>query len=216
VIIFGIDIGILTVVCILLLIAAVVYAVKLIKRLVKKKDWQAQAFFLVIILICLGIVGFFEGRLQYTNFMATKVTRQVVGRNDVSAKCLRTLGDSFDLTQYGSAAGWVQWGNKFSKLDNKTCTNFRQWLLSDRKSATDDQAYALHIIIHEAIHLSGEFNESETVYKTTEIFVDIATSLGMDREVAEYWNNYYKTKINPRLPERYRVDWEAKEREKKE
>jgi len=215
VVIAGIDVGILTVVCVLLLVAVILTTIKLIVRLTKKKDWQFHIIALVVLLIPLGIAGFFEGKQQYINYVASDITREVVGRNNVSAKCVRNIGDALDINQYSRAVGWAQVGGQQSKLDRTTCKYFYEWLLSkDRTHPTDQQFYAIHVIIHEAIHLSGEDSESETEYKTVEIFEKIAINLGINRTEAKRYNEYYKTDINPRLPEQYHVDWAGKEAEK--
>ena len=178
----------------------------------KKRDWQYQAMVLVILLISFGMAGFFEGRQQYVNYEASKITRRVVGRDNVSAKCVRTLGDSLDINQYGPYVGWVKSGDNYSKLDRTTCKRFQEWLATDRKTATDDQAYALHTIMHEAVHVAGEFNESETEYKSTMLYEEVMVEFGMDREFAKNYIEYFKKNINSRLPEQYRVDWAAKEK----
>lgn len=209
-VIAGIDFGILTAICILLFIAAIVVIVKLIRRLLKKKDWQYHVAILILILALFGIASFFEGKQQYINYMASEITRAVVGRSDVSAKCVRTLGDSLDINQYGRAVGWAARDSNYSKLDNTTCKHFSEWLMTDRKTATNDQAYALHTIMHEAVHVAGEFNESETEYKSVIVFEDVAVKFGMDRDFAKNYVEYYKTHVNSRLPEEYRVNWATK------
>ncbi|MCL2280896.1 hypothetical protein FWC31_03355 [Candidatus Saccharibacteria bacterium] len=215
-IIAGVDVGILTAICALLFIAIVWSIVKLIRRIVKKRDWQYHAIVLVLLLVLFGVAGYFEGKQQYINYWASEITRAVVGRDDVSAKCVRALGDSLDVNQYGPYVGWVKPGDNYSKLDRTTCKRFQEWLATDRKTATNDQAYALHTIMHEAIHVAGEFNESETEYKSIILYEDIMVKFGMDREFARNYVEHFKKNITPRLPEQYHVDWAAKENAKQE
>lgn len=176
-----------------------------------------RVFMVIVLLVIAALPFYIEFRQQQTNAYATRVAQYVVKSDKVYARCQRSLADMLETKTIGWN-GWVETGADPYKanLSSNVCGNFSAWLRSDKRRATDDQAIALQVVIHESVHLTGEHNESETEYKASELYEEIAVSLGASRTEAKRMNEFYKSEINPRKPENYRVDYESKEKAKQE
>ncbi|MCA9348399.1 hypothetical protein KC867_03240 [Candidatus Saccharibacteria bacterium] len=159
---------------------------------------------------------YWEVKIQFINAKATAMTRLVVGNNDVYARCQRDVADMFQMNNM-SYAGWVEYSSPTkSNLTPWTCSQFRSWVTSDKKHATDHQIRSFHIVLHEAVHLTGEYNEAMAEYKASKIFQDIAISMGVSPTEALRMYTFHRERINPNMPMQYRVDFEEKEREEQE
>ncbi|TXG76138.1 hypothetical protein E6P97_04140 [Patescibacteria group bacterium] len=174
-----------------------------------------RVFAVVFTLACFALPAYLEFRIQFANAYASSMTRKVVGNNEVHARCQRGLADMLEIKSI-SYAGWVEGkpGTKRSNLTSQICGHLISWVLSDKQHASRDQLIALHVVIHEAVHLTGEYSEAETEYKTTEYFEGVVVSMGASQSEAKRMNDYYKSEVNPHMPEAYRVDFAAREQRK--
>jgi hypothetical protein len=144
---------------------------------------------------------------KYVECMASAVAREVTSR-DTHAFCLSSSSVKSQLKPDNS--GWTEWGENEFVLQQNVCQNFYSWLKSDRQHLSNDQGIALQVIIHEAIHVSGEHNESNTECKSMQVYEKTVASLGISSNEATRFISYYKSNYNPRLSEAYRVNnWSA-------
>jgi len=200
----------------------IVTATRLTLGLILKKYWAFSAIALIISTIGLGASIHFNSQQQfvnnlrnqhgcvldnYTNYttdvaytecMATAVTRKASGLDNVYAICEEPdfntpLSKYFSTKNY---AGYVVSGSNKSNLTGVTCYDFYNWLKTNRKHFNDVHGYAFHVILHEAMHLTGEFNEQKTERKANSIFVDTATYFGAEQSEAERYATHYKTAVN--------------------
>lgn len=217
------DIGPGTIVCVLLvlLLARSVWRLGHVFR--RRRDTAYgmelpyRVFIVIVTLILAALPIYIEFRQQQTNLYATSVARKVTGDDKAYARCQRGMADMLDTRSIGYS-GWVEPGADPNRanLTSQICGNFSAWLRSDKHNATEQQIFALHVVIHESVHLTGEHNEAETEYKASELYEDVAVSLGAPRAEAKRMVSFYISQINPRLPEGYRVDYVAREKAKQE
>jgi hypothetical protein len=163
----------------------------------------------VPLLILVFYAGYYEFRWQYTQYTVTVVTRHVTDRDDVTAKCVRRLDLNFMNLPVGGVAGMAHETN--SEVSYSFCRDLAAWLMTDRQRLTVGAGMALHVIIHEAVHLTGETDESTTECKTVLMYEDVAyETLGIDRETSRRFIEYYKKQKDndpAQLALGYSVDW---------
>ena len=95
------NIGPLTVIVLLLLIAAVWQIIKLAKSVRRKKDdipWRILMVALTSLILLPA--AFFEIRLQIANATMTGLVRQISGNYSAVARCQRDMGDSLNFNTY--------------------------------------------------------------------------------------------------------------------
>ncbi|MCL2280895.1 hypothetical protein FWC31_03350 [Candidatus Saccharibacteria bacterium] len=219
------SVGMLTVICVLLIVVVIIQTKKLIVYIknIKKKSNDVLAY-KIIVLVCRVIAlivplaliidaGYHEIRWQYTQYVATTITRYVTGRDDITARCVRRLDFNLMNLPISTVGGVAK--KTHSEINYNLCRILAQWLMSDREEVTNEVGWALHTIIHEAVHLTGEENEPKTECKSIMMHEDVAfETLGIDREVSRRFVEYYKaldyndpTNWALHLALGYTVDW---------
>ena len=151
------DVGVLTVVSALL----GVWLVRRVVRLVRPRGTVAFAVTALVLAAVsfLAAVGF-EVRHQVAQAQATTVVRELSGNPTAHAACQRFTPDLLDLSQN---AGSVQWDSPgVALLRRATCNDLFSWLTSRKADPTLDQVIAVHVVVHEAIHVAGERSEAIT------------------------------------------------------
>jgi hypothetical protein len=81
----------------------------------------------------------------------------------------------------------------------QVCRDLRDWLGTDRRDPSLDQIIALHIVVHEAVHLTGQFNEGQAECAAMAQEAAAAESLGASPEVAALMVHRYRTEVYPHL-----------------
>ena len=214
------TIGILTIVCVLLVVVVIFQTRKLIKYIKIDRKKQSDVLgrrmtttfrisaLVIPLIVLIFYAGYYEVRWQYTQFMATVITRHIVGNDDVVARCTRRLNLNLTSLSIGPE-GYVQYGSTHSEIGYNPCRIFADWLMSSREWHDNDVGMALHIIIHEAVHLTGEHDESMTECKSIMMHEDVAfETLGIDREDSRRFVEYYKNREDPlQFAMGYTVNW---------
>lgn len=151
------DVGVLTFVTVLL-------GIWLVRRVVRLIEPRGTVGFAVAALVVAAISFLvalaFEVRHQVAQAQATTVVRELSGNSRAHAACQRFTPDLLDLSRH---AGSVQWDvPDVALLRRATCNDLYSWLMSRKVDPTLDQVIAVHIVVHEAIHVAGERNEAIT------------------------------------------------------
>jgi hypothetical protein len=86
----------------------------------------------------------------------------------------------------------------------QACDDLSGWLRSDRRTPTRDQVIAVHVITHEAVHMSGEVDEARTECLAVQRDALLARALGDTPERALALARRYWREVYPQMPEAYR------------
>jgi hypothetical protein len=85
-----------------------------------------------------------------------------------------------------------------------TCRALAAWVGSDHASATDEQVVAVHVLTHEAMHMSGLTDEARTECAALQRDRLTATLLGADDAAARDLVGRYLAQVYPSMPDEYR------------
>jgi hypothetical protein len=194
------DVGVLTVVTVALAAMAVRAWVRLLRG-APTSTWIGVVA-MVWWLVLTGVAGFYEVRHHAAARVATQVVREVSGVPTSRAVCARRTSDLLDLSDFKGSVMWDQ--PTVARLRADTCARFGSWLMSGRGEMTLDEFTAMHVIVHEAVHVSGDRNESSTECRAMSEDVDVAVRLGVPPEDAQRLLERYRAEEYPLLADEYR------------
>lgn len=186
---------------ILVLLLSLVLVTMLVKPLLKQE--KAFLLFPSIFAILIVILGVGEARWLYLENVGTALVKEVSGKPEAELKCQRTSEAIFDARV--SHAGYVSSDNPLvANVVYNSCQELYSWLASDRRSSTDKQKHAVITLIHEAYHVSGDYNETSTECKTKAYLETFVTKYA-NAEEALAFTSFYETSVYPNLPQEYRA-----------
>ena len=163
--------------------------------------------------VLIGLLGLLLVQQSYMEFRwistertATDVARQIAGEQS-AVHCQRMT----EAMLYASAdRGRVEMKRAgapepTAMLTWEVCRDLRDWLGSDRQHPSLEQITALHILVHEAVHLTGQFNEGATECTAIAEDAAIARQLGASEDVATRMARRYRNEVYPRLATEYKA-----------
>lgn len=144
--------------------------------------------------------GWFEVRHQVTQATATRVVQQITGNDDARAVCRRRSADWWDTSGY---LGMVSWDSPdVAVLRTDTCNDLSDWLFSSRTAPDLQQGTALHVLVHEAVHVAGERDEAVTECSALAIDAVVVASLGAsEADAASMVSDYLRERYPYQSPE---------------
>lgn len=193
------DVGVLTVVVVALL------ALALRRVVVLRRDWHtSRGFATSMLVVCLALLvtaSAFEVKHQWVQARATALVVHVSGSREARADCQRFTPELVDLSV---TSGFVfSDSQNVAHLRRTVCNDLHAWLLSSKRSPTDGQVRAVHITVHEAMHVRGEFNEARAECFAMQQDADAARFLGASRAQAAALAARYYRDVYPRMPAEY-------------
>lgn len=193
------DVGVLTVVVVALFALVVHRAVRVIDP---RGSRRVSAVLLVLAVGAFGWALGFEVRHQRAQASATAVTRELTGDPDAVAVCQRLSPDLLDVTQN---AGHVSWDEpQVSHLRRSTCHAFYSWLVSDKTDPSFDQVEAVHVVVHEAMHVAGQYDEGIAECWAMQRDAAAAELLGAAPDAAQALAEAYYREHFPTMASAYR------------
>lgn len=118
----------------------------------------------------------------------------------------QTFGQAF--VDVGAELGWVRWGadgvpERSTLIKRQPCADLSAWLGSSKQRPSFDQVVAVHVLTHEAMHMSGIKNEARAecaaMQRDAAMAVALGASLAQGTELARrYWLEAY-----PHMPSEY-------------
>ena len=122
----------------------------------------------------------------------------------VAVRC-QSLGGAF--VDAGPELGYVRWRTDgtpepWTLLKRDQCRHLAAYASSDKRSPSSDQVVAVHVLTHEAMHLSGRLGEAAAERAAVQRDAHTARLLGAGAAAAlaaAYWRNVY-----PLMPDGYR------------
>ena len=113
-----------------------------------------------ILLVLLIPALWTEVRWLRVQSAATATVQQLTGNRDAGVQCQRALAT---FLWAGADLGRVEWDQPDRAwLTLETCQHLGSWYRSDRTAPTLDEAIAVHVLTHEAMHVDGERDEAVT------------------------------------------------------
>lgn len=184
---------------------AILFIALLYRWATRRYDGWTSNRFPYITLALLLLFGAFEARWVYHQFQMNQALSVI--EEEGYTRCQRLFETMFFA---GADAGRVERDletgelEKQSMITYETCRNAISWMESDKESPTLEQASAINILSHEAIHMSGEENEAKTECLAVQWNPIIAQRLGATPKQAEKLVLAYMTGDYPeRLPAEY-------------
>lgn len=152
--------------------------------------------------------GFFEYRWRAAEHGFTVATRKLIARTDVHVHCQRLTATLVDASGYEGYVPYPGDGSlpRTADLMWTTCHNLAKWQRSGHKAtAPKAQIVAIHVLTHEAMHLTGEKNEAKAECLAMQHDAETARLLGASTRAASaiaerYWREDY-----PHMRDDYRT-----------
>lgn len=91
-------------------------------------------------------------------------------------------------------------------IKRNQCRDLSAYLRSTREAPSEAQIIAVHVLTHEAMHMSGHTNEGETECLAVQRDYEIARLLGATEASARYLTVSYWRAIYPRMSTEYRSE----------
>jgi len=129
-----------------------------------------------------------------------------IAERTVSIECQRFSGALVDATAESGYVAFSADGKPadVGRLERDTCNNLRDWLHSDKANPTLEQVMAVHVLGHEAYHLSGIRSEAQTECEAMQRLDEVAQWLGATAEQARNLAERYDSDVYTRMPSSYR------------
>lgn len=184
------------------LIALIVYLIAWRIFIQGKPPAWISATLVVCVLLPTGWMEFSWQQVEHYGAVASKV---VSGNPDAEVKCQRISETFFDTTL--SNVGHVDWATpNVSHLDYKQCKAIQSWLKHKENPSDIKEIQALHVLTHEAVHVSGEKDEAITECTAINRDALLVQALGGSPEIATAIAQTYFHHIYPRMKSSYRLD----------
>lgn len=175
----------------------------------KRRSRTRSRPLLVTTLILAAAFGLFaEAGLHASESRYSQVAQQVTGRPEVTVQCQRI---SSGLLSTGVLRGWVNFENgkptDIAHLDWQTCRDLRAWERNPDASIDDlpvEQVTALHVLTHEAMHLTGVSDESLAECAAIQSDETTALLLGAPTATAAALGPRYLEEMYAYMPDGYR------------
>lgn len=194
------DVGPLTVVCVLM----TAWTARTVWRFRRTPAGERllPAGGLTILVVLTVTAGGFETRHQWVQADAARVVRVVSGNPNGTARCQRFSGDLLDLSSF---QGFVSYDQRdVAQLRRDVCNDLAGWLLSGSGAPTSVQATAMHVVVHEAMHVAGDFNEASAECHAMQHDAQAAVLFGATPVQAAGLVTLYAEVTYPRMPDEYR------------
>jgi glucose dehydrogenase len=133
---------------------------------------------------------------------ATTAVQQLAGDPAARVQCQRALGT---FLWAGADLGRVEWDEPDRAwLTLETCQHLGSWLRSDHSAPTLDEAIAVHVLTHEAMHVAGDRNEATTECRALQHDARTVVLLGGTAEQGSALAQRIATDVYPRMSDEYR------------
>ena len=155
------------------------------------------------------VTGVFEMQWRETDARYTTVAAQLLHHpHKVAVHCERLTAALASVSQfegyvpYDQAAGLPT----HAQLMRNICKELGAWVRGHGKHSTPKQVIALHVFVHEVMHLDGVYNEAaaecEAMQRTEQAAVLFGAAPGVGQRMAQ---EYWRVDV-PNMPDDYRGD----------
>jgi hypothetical protein len=133
---------------------------------------------------------------------ATTAVQQLIGNPAARVQCQRALAT---FLWAGADLGRVEWDQpERAWLTLETCQHLGSWYRSDHADPTIDEAIAVHVLTHEAMHVDGERNEAVAECRALQSDARTVVLLGGTAEQGDALAQRIATEVHPTMSDEYR------------
>ena len=161
----------------------------------------------MVIVLGLGMLGLVSGGMAWQaariESRLTESVQQLTGRDDVRVDCRNLLQD-LASSRPGEVAYDADGNGSVAELSWSVCNDIDGWMGDGSGDPSLDEATAVHVLTHEAMHLAGYRNEQETECEAVQRDAATAVLLGADPATARLLAERYVRELYPRMPGDYR------------
>ncbi len=161
----------------------------------------------VVFVLGLGVLGLVSGGMAWQaarlEARLTDAVQQLTGRTDVRVDCRNLLQDLAN-SRPGQVAYDADGNGSVAELSWSVCDDLDGWMDGGPDDPSLDEATAVHVLTHEAMHLAGYRNEQETECEAVQRDAAMAVLLGADPATARLLAERYVRELYPRMPGDYR------------
>jgi hypothetical protein len=155
-----------------------------------------------ILLVLLVPALWTEIRWLRVQSAATATVQQLTGNRDAGVQCQRALAT---FLWAGADLGRVEWDQPDRAwLTLETCQHLGSWYRSDRSAPTLDEAIAVHVLTHEAMHVDGERDEAVTECRALQSDARTVVLLGGTAEQGSALARRIAREVYPTMSDEYR------------
>jgi hypothetical protein len=134
---------------------------------------------------------------------ATAAVQQLAGNPVARVHCQRALAT---FLWAGADLGRVEWAEPDRAwLTLETCQHLGSWYRSDHDEPTLDEAVAVHVLTHEAMHVAGSRNEATTECRALQRDARTVVLLGGTAEQGRSLAERIADEVYPTMPDEYRT-----------
>lgn len=172
-------------------------------RVVQLEGNGPNLFVVVPLLAAVLLTGIPEFRWQSGEDKGAHLITYVSGVTDSDLQCQRMMGAFYDYSP--EEKGSIDEKNpKLVHLKYAECMNLVKWFSSDTDTepATSEQAFALHLLIYEAIKVGEgpKVTDLAAECEATARYVEVAKYAGTSAEEADRMLEMYKSDWYPYMP----------------
>jgi len=160
-----------------------------------------------VTLVVLLVAGFIEVRWDLAERDFTHVTQKLIHRKDVHVQCQRLTGTLIDASGTEGHVMYHVDGSlpNLAHLTWSTCHNLAAWRRGGHKSsAAIKQIIAVHVLTHEAMHLTGITDEATAECDALQHDSEAAQLLGASKAVGDALARRYWQEVYPYMSDGYR------------
>jgi hypothetical protein len=160
----------------------------------------------VALLLALSVGAAVPGVLRASQERRLGGTASVLAGARVAVRC-QSFGGAF--VDAGPELGYVRWRadgtpEAWALIKRDQCRHLAAYVRSDKRRPSRDQVVAVHVLTHEAMHLSGRLGEAGAECAAVQRDAETARLLGSPaadaaRLAVSYWRDLY-----PLMPDSYR------------
>lgn len=166
---------------------------------------ERHPFVMAVLAFFLVAGGIAEYHAQSGEAELGRAASIVAGRH-VSVRCQGVLGKMVDVSQELGTVWFDEDGEPADKTDIKRdACDWAKAYASGKRRITMASALGVHVLAHEAVHLSGEMNEAVTECYGMQRSAEIAKALGATDMQAQSLSEFYWEVVYPDMPDDYRT-----------
>ena len=165
---------------------------------------QIPVKLVVALSVLLVVIGGSEARWQFLQYSASSALKEVTGNPNARLQCQR-LSESWIDMDSGSIEGKVNSNDvNTANLKYRQCNDLFMWMQSwDKSSPSQAQMMAIHVLTHEGVHTTGQFNEAITECTAVQRDPMMTKALGGSEETGLALQKKYFETVYPKMPPTY-------------